>query len=185
MRKWWFVILLFAVVGVLTAWWLWNARRDHRYDSVILAAARKYQVDPALVKAVVWRESRFRPDARGKAGEIGLMQILAPAASEWAKAEHKFFFTHEELFDPEENALAGAWYLRKLSQRYRHTDNPIPYALADYNAGRNNVLKWNRGIAATNSSAFVQNITFPSTKRYVRAVMRRYEYYHSRADPGR
>ncbi|HWH67973.1 MAG TPA: hypothetical protein VNT26_01200, partial [Candidatus Sulfotelmatobacter sp.] len=61
--------------------------------------------------------------------------------------------------------------------RYTQTDNPLPYALADYNAGRANVLKWNRGAAATNSTTFMEQIGFPSTKAYVRAGMGRYEYY--------
>jgi soluble lytic murein transglycosylase len=71
----------------------------------------------------------------------------------------------------------GAWYLEKLLKRYSRTDNPVPYALADYNAGRSNVLKWEHGSAATNSAAFLEQISFPGTKNYVRAVMRRYEHY--------
>jgi len=57
------------------------------------------------------------------------------------------------------------------------TDNPCPYALADYNAGRGNVLKWNNGEAATNSAMFMTQIGFPSTSNYVASVTRRYEYY--------
>ena len=56
-------------------------------------------------------------------------------------------FAHEHCFDPGTNTLAGTWYLRKLMRRYAQTDNPLPYALADYNAGRGNVLKWNQGAA--------------------------------------
>jgi soluble lytic murein transglycosylase len=73
--------------------------------------------------------------------------------------------------------LAGAWYLKKLLKRYRQTDDPVPYALADYNAGRGNLLKWNSGSAATNSSVFIQQIGFPGTKDYVRSVMRRRGLY--------
>jgi soluble lytic murein transglycosylase len=67
--------------------------------------------------------------------------------------------------------------LKKLLKRYARTDNPLPYALADYNAGRGNVLKWNSGSAATNSAAFVEQIGFPGTKDYVKAVMGRYAHY--------
>ena len=181
MRKWFIAAIL--LVAFITIFWWRQSRREHRYDGAIRSAARRYQVDPALIKAVIWTESRFDAEARGKAGEIGLMQILSPAASEWAKAEHKFFFTPENLLDPEENTLAGTWYLRKLWQRYLKTDNPMPYALADYNAGRNNVLKWNRGPAATNSAAFIRNIGFPSTKKYVHSVMGRYEHYRGTFPP--
>ena len=67
--------------------------------------------------------------------------------------------------------------MKKLLRRYTKTDNPVPYALADYNAGRGNVLKWNSAEASTNSVAFIERIGFPGTKAYVKSVMVRYEYY--------
>ncbi len=119
------------------------------------------------------------PLARGRAGEIGLMQLQEDAAHEWADAEHIEGFEHERCLDPGTNALAGAWYLKKLLKRYAQTDNPVPYALADYNAGRGNVLRWNSGAAATNSAAFMEQIGFPGTKEYVKSVMRRYASYRT------
>src|SRR6266487_562064 len=83
----------------------------------------------ALVKAVVWRESRFNPNARGAAEEIGLMQLREEAAREWAEAEHVHGFAHEHCFDPVTNTLAGTFYLKKLLKRYRQADDPVPYAL--------------------------------------------------------
>ena len=62
-------------------------------------------------------------------------------------------------------------------KRYQQTDNPIPYALADYNAGRSNVLRWNNEVAATNSFAFTARVDFPGTRKYVQSIMRRYEHY--------
>ncbi len=171
-RKW----LLLAALGVI-AWWGWVYWREHRFDAVIAAAAQRYQLDPALVKAVVWRESRFDAGARGRAGELGLMQVRAAAAQEWAEAEHLASFAHEACLDPATNTLAGAWYLKKTLRRYSQTDDPVPYALAEYNAGRGNVLKWLDGPAATNSAAFVRQIGFPSTRAYVRAVIGRREDY--------
>jgi soluble lytic murein transglycosylase len=171
-RKW----LLLAAFATI-AWWTWYYWRDHRFDAVIAAAARRYQLDPALVKAVVWQESRFDPGARGKVGEMGLMQVRAAAAREWAAAEHLRSFAPEACFDPATNTLAGAWYLKKVLRRYSRTDNPLPYALTEYNAGRGNVLKWLEGQAATNSAAFVGQIGFSSTRIYVRAVMERYDHY--------
>jgi soluble lytic murein transglycosylase len=171
-------LVLLLALGVI-AWWWWDYRRDHRFDSVIAEAARRYHVDPALVKAVVWRESRFDPNARGRAGELGLMQIRAPAAEEWAAAERIAGFEHRACLDPETNTLAGAWYLKKLLMRYQETDNPAAYALADYNAGRSNVLKWLNGAAATRSGIFMEQIGFASTREYVRAILRRAEYYRS------
>jgi len=105
------------------------------------------------------------------------MQIQEEAAREWAEAERLTNFEHRSCFDPGTNTLAGTWYLRKLLRRYKATDNALPYALADYNAGRGNVLKWAKDEAATNSSVFIEHIGFPSTKSYVQEVMDRYEHY--------
>jgi soluble lytic murein transglycosylase len=175
-RRWvgW-VVLLAAVLGLLR-WWQ-QVRLESSQDEPILAAARRYGVEPALVKAVVWRESRFDPLARGRKGEIGLMQIMKDTAQEWATAEKVPLFHHEQLFDPGRNTAAGAWYLGKLLRRYREADNPVPYALADYNAGRGNVLRWAKGAAATNSHQFVAQIGFPGTREYVLAVSKRFEKY--------
>lgn len=150
---------------------------EHSQDAAIRAASFRYGVPIALIKAVVWRESRFNPNARGGAGELGLMQIQEDAAREWAEAEHVKNFDHAQCLDPGTNTLAGTWYLRKLLKRYTRTDDPIPYALADYNAGRANVLKWNSGAGATNSAVFISQIGFPGTKDYVDSVMAKYERY--------
>jgi soluble lytic murein transglycosylase len=171
------LLLAFSVVGIAAIYLWWNSRLEQSQDNPIRAAANRYKVDPALVKAVVWRESRFNPSVRGRAQELGLMQIREEAAQEWADAEHITGFEHAHCLDPQTNALAGTWYLRKLLRRYVQTDDPIPYALADYNAGRGNVLKWNSGEAATNSTVFVEQIGFPGTKAYVKSVMRRREKY--------
>jgi len=168
------LLLLAGGVGV---WWGYGRWRDHRFDGVIRAAAGRYGVDPALVKAVVWRESRFNPRAVGRAGEIGLMQVRELAAVEWSTSQRVTGFELEHLFDPGTNTLAGAWYLARLWRRYGQTDDPLPYALADYNAGRNNVLRWNKGPASTNAAAFVAQIGFPGTRRYVEAVAARRERY--------
>ena len=81
------------------------------------------------------------------------------------------------MFNPERNIECGTWYLGKLLRRYTKADNPVPYALADYNAGRGNVLKWIKDDAATNSAVFIEGIRFPSTRNYVRNVMQRREKY--------
>jgi soluble lytic murein transglycosylase len=148
-----------------------------QFEPQIAAAATRYHVDPLLVKAVIWRETRFHPNRRGRAGEIGLMQIQEAPALDWAGAEHIQNFSHEQCFDPATNVLAGTFYLGKLLKRYARTDNPLPFALADYNAGRGHLLKWNTGPAATNSAVFIAQIGFPMTRAYVKSVMRRYALY--------
>ena len=169
-------LVLLAACAVV-AWWGWHYWREHRFDKVIYQAAQRYQLDPAVVKALVWRESRFNPDARGRAGEVGLMQIREEAALEWASSEHLQDFDYSACLDPATNTLAGTWYLKTVMRHYKQVDNPLPYALAEYNAGGVNVRKWRTGAAATNSQEFLSQITFPGTRAYVRAIMNRSECY--------
>ena len=177
-RRWRRRLLILLLASGLWAFFdRWRSHRESSQDKAILAAAERYGVEAALIKAVVWRESWFDPWARGKAGEIGLMQVGDLAAREWADAEQMHFFAHSQLFDPARNTLAGTWYLRKALRHYSQTDNPLPYALAEYNAGRASVLKWGSGAAATNSAAFIERIGYRSTRDYVKSVMQRYERY--------
>ena len=170
------LLVLFVVVD-LGVWLWWKSRKEHRYDRQIVLAGRKYNLDPALIKAVIWQESRFNPSARGRAGEIGLMQVREDAALEWADAEKIHPFVHEQIVDPSKNIEAGSYYLAHLMKRYQATDNPIPYALADYNAGRTHVLRWNKGPAKTNSTTFLAQMDYPGTRQYALNIMQRYEHY--------
>jgi len=170
------VFLLFDVtVGVY--WWYYG--REHSQDRVIMAAAQKYGVEPALIKAVVWRESWFNPRAQGTKGEVGLMQIRLPVGREWAQAEGNRSFEPNDLYDPGINTMVGAWYLRRLVNRYRQTDNPLAFALSDYNAGRTHTLEWNYGSGQTNSTTFVSQVRFPTTRQYIETVQKRYQRYQT------
>ena len=173
-----FALPIGLIIGLTTYLWRQH-QRETQYAAEIARAAARYRIDPALVKAVIWRESRFDPNARGTAGEIGLMQVREWPAEEWAEAEKLKDFEHKHLFEPTRNIHAGAWYLSKLMKRYTNCDNPVPYALADYNAGRTHVLRWAKGAAATNSAAFLEQMDFPSTRQYAIAVMQRRDHYRA------
>lgn len=177
------LVVAFALVILLLILHRHHVWRENSQDRFILTAASRYGLHPALIKAVVWRESGFDPFAKGTKGELGLMQIMPTTAQEWARHEHDTLHFESAMLDPARNTRAGAWYLRKLYGRYPHTDNPLPYALADYNAGRGNVLKWARGNASTNSAAFVLQIGFPTTRAYVIEVMKRYRQYSETFPP--
>ena len=165
------ILTLDAVLGLL----LFLHWRNHHFDADIKAAAARYGLDPDLVRAVVWQESRFNSQARGKAGELGLMQIRDLAAEDWAVAEGIEPFDHVMCLDARTNTLAGTWYLAKLVARYPHTDNPVVFALADYNAGRSHVLRWAKGEAETNAAAFLAAMTYPGTRKYITAILDRYQ----------
>src|SRR2546425_8728848 len=176
-----FLVLILCLGSI--GGWRYCRWRDHRFDAVIVGAAQLYGVEPALVKAVVWRESWFNPSVRGRKNEFGLMQIRAEAAGEWDRAEKITLFEPEQLLDAATNTQAGTGYLGQILKRYQKTDNPLPYALADYNAGRSHVLRWNKGAASTNNAVFIDQMDFSSTRKYVKTVMRRYEHYRVISPP--
>src|SRR3979490_821170 len=85
--------------------------RFQQHDALIRSVAAEHHLDPMLVKAGVWRESRFDARKFGSAGERGLMQVSEKAAQEWARENRVENFRVEELFNPKINLEAGTWYL--------------------------------------------------------------------------
>jgi soluble lytic murein transglycosylase len=155
------------------------------FDPLIADIARKHGLDPLLIKAVVWRESAFHPEMVGTRGERGLMQVGEGAAQDWAVAEKIETFVPTDLFDAKTNLDVGAWYLSKALARWKSRRDPIPFALAEYNAGRTRVDRW---VAATElgdratADDLVAAIDFPSTRRYVQDIVRRYHAYQAAAE---
>lgn len=161
-----------AAVIVVCLGAVFAVRRVHRFDTLIVQCARELAVDPRLVSSVIWKESRFDPSAVGEAGEIGLMQVTEAAAFEWAEAEQVEHFENRLLFDPQVNVRAGTWYLGRAIQRWGDRPDPLPYALAEYNAGRNNALRWARDTDSVKE--FMESITYPGTQRYIRDILKKF-----------
>ncbi len=88
------------------------------YGSIVRTHARNYDLDPAMLAAVIYAESRFDPDARSAAGALGLMQLLPDTARGIAVRTGGHGFVTDDLFEPEINVRYGAWYLRNLLQKY-------------------------------------------------------------------
>ncbi|MEP6937087.1 MAG: lytic transglycosylase domain-containing protein [Chthoniobacterales bacterium] len=159
-----------------------NPARFQQYDRLIQTVAAEHRIDPALVKAVVWRESRFDPQKFGNAGERGLMQVSEIAANEWARQTHVENFRVEELFDPKTNLEAGTWYLSRAIQHWQRQSYPLPFALAEYNAGASRAQRWAGGDNETviSPQAFRRNIDFPGTRNYIDSILARYRFYKRR-----
>ncbi len=172
-RARWAAVVAYAaatVIGsVLLALHLARENRYHRYDALIYAAAAEHGLDGELLRRLIRRESGFRPRAVGARGERGLMQITENAARDWAAAHGRPAPSPEEMFDPALNLRIGAWYLAQAVARWRERERPETYALAEYNAGRANALRWAEG--TTDAEAFLRAITYPSTRRYVREIL--------------
>src|SRR6266513_1545171 len=178
----------FAYVAVKTgdplyAFYEWmSPARFHQYDRLIRSVALEHHLDPILVKAVVWRESRFDPEKQGSHGERGLMKVTEKAANEWARDNKIANFHVEQLFDPRTNLEAGTWYLRRAFEHWEAQSDPVPFALAEYNAGASRAQRWSGGdgIADVPVQKFMQNIDFPATRKYVDSIIDRYEFYQRR-----
>ncbi|MEY2530903.1 MAG: soluble lytic murein transglycosylase [Verrucomicrobiota bacterium] len=156
--------------------------RFQQYDGLIESTAAVHHLDPMLVKAVVWRESRFDPQKFGSAGERGLMQVSEKAANEWARENKIDNFRAEELIDPKTNLEAGSWYLQRAYQHWEQEPDPMPFALAEYNAGPSRAQRWAGGEQAPAMAAktFLSNIDFPNTRKYVDSIIARYHFYKRR-----
>jgi soluble lytic murein transglycosylase len=149
--------------------------RYSEHDDLIARVAKKYGVDSLLVKAIVWRESRFSTRKVGKSGERGLMQVGEAAGRDWAAAHKIEVFVFADLFDAKTNLEAGTWYLSRALEHWKDRDDPIPFALAEYNAGRSRVEKW----AANDRTAdeMLRAAAGTGTRQYVDDVIRRYQRY--------
>jgi soluble lytic murein transglycosylase len=156
--------------------------RFQQHDALIRTVATQYNLDPMLIKAVIWRESYFDARKYGAAGERGLMQVTEPAAREWAQDTRVENFRGEELFDPNINVQAGAWYLARALQHWKKQADPLPFALAEYNAGASRAQRWagSRGDEPMAATTFRNNIDFPTTRKYVDTVLARYDFYKRR-----
>jgi soluble lytic murein transglycosylase len=137
-------------------WWerLWYPLS---YQQIVRGHARNYDLDPALLAAVIYQESKFKPNARSTSGAIGLMQLLPDTAKGIALHTGGSKFRVEDLYNPEINVRYGAWYLRHLLEKYGDERD----ALAAYNAGQDNVDRWRRA---------GQGIQFAETRAYVTRV---------------
>jgi soluble lytic murein transglycosylase len=168
------------VVGVILAMPL--ARRavndlglPLRYQDVIRQQAAQKRLDPALVAAVIYAETKF--DARtSPAGALGLMQIEPQTARFLAHRSGAKTFTTADLATPQVNIAYGSYYLRYLLNEYR--GNKV-LALAAYNGGEANVDRWLAEARARGTGFDIGDIPFPETRDYVQRVLKAQGDYRS------
>jgi len=127
-----------------------KSNRERVYNNIINEAAKRYNVDAALIKAIIMAESNYNNKAISRRGAIGLMQLM-PATADALGVE--------DIFDPAHNVNGGAKYIKQLLEQF---NGNLELALAAYNAGTTQVKKYN-GIPP-----------FKATRIYVKKVV---EYY--------
>jgi soluble lytic murein transglycosylase len=139
-----------------------------RHEDIIRQQARDKHLDPALIAAVIYTESRFR-DQTSNAGAKGLMQLMPGTADYIARKSGGTAFVQGDLATPQVNISYGSWYLRYLLDKYG--GNEI-LTLAAYNAGEGKVDGWWRDAAARGERFRVAaHIPFPETRDYVGHVL--------------
>lgn len=133
-------------------------KKEVPFGSIIYKEAKKNNVRPELVAAVVQAESRFKPTARSGAGAVGLMQLV-PRTGRWMGAR--------DLTNPQQNIAAGTKYLKYLSERFDGNETKI---IAAYNAGEGNVKRFG-GVPP-----------FKETRNYVVKVRNYEKDFHNRVE---
>ena len=170
------VLLVLAFVDGAPQRWYERVRYPLRYEAIVRGHAQNYDLDPALVAAVIYQESRFRPGARSDRGAVGLMQLMPATAEGIAARTGGSQFQLDDLLDPEINVRYGSWYLRHLLDKYRNER----MALAAYNAGQRNVDDW---MEAGRGIVFVETRDFVETVEDLKEIYRR-NYFSSTGETG-
>jgi soluble lytic murein transglycosylase len=128
----------FLVVDETSPPWYERIRYPLRYEQIVRGHAQNYAVDPALLAAVIYQESKFDAEAKSSSGAVGLMQLTPGTAKGIAIRTGGSAFRVSDLRNPEINVRYGCWYLRHLYRKY----GEWRLVLAAYNAGQGNVDRW-------------------------------------------
>jgi soluble lytic murein transglycosylase len=149
----------FLYVNETSPPWYERLRYPLHYAEFVRVHAREHDLDPALMAAVIYQESKFDPKAKSSSGAIGLMQLTPQTAHGIAVRTGGSAFHTADLYDADINIRYGAWYLHNLFKKY----GSERLVLAAYNAGQGNVDRWR---------ANGQSIQFAETRAYVARVER-------------
>jgi soluble lytic murein transglycosylase len=137
-----------------------------QHQDIIRQQAQAKRLDPALIAAVIYAETKFDPRPSA-AGAQGLMQILPATADFLAHRSGAKTFTTADLATPQVNIAYGSYYLRYLLDEY---GGSTMLALAAYNGGEANVSRWLADAHARGQTLTVDAIPFPETRAYVARV---------------
>ena len=144
------------------------------FRNFIAEDAKKYDVDPGIVFAIMREESRFDPRAKSQAAARGLLQFIITTARDIGRDVGLVDVAPEDLYDPRVIIQLGAKYLSQLGKQFDGNHYRIAAA---YNAGPQQVALWTRLQAAPGDDYFLTAVNFDETKGYVRKVMNSYERY--------
>ena len=138
------------------------------YRDIVESAAGRRNLPPATVYAIIRQESAFVPDARSPAGALGLMQLMPRTGRMLVRTTGRKWRGTRQLLAPELNVDLGARYVQSLLGK---TDGHFVLAAASYNAGPHRVGKWLPETGDVDVAAWIDNIPFTETRRYVRRFL--------------
>ena len=164
--------LFFALRGANDVYY--DAAYPIKYEDLVSHYCEEYQVDEALVYAVIKNESGFQPDAVSSVDARGLMQIQGPTL-EWAvyREGEDAQVTADDLYDPEVNIKYGVMLLSLFIEEFEHQD----VALCSYHAGWGNVEGWIAKYSTDGKTLTFDQIPYDNTRNYARKVLNSYAIY--------
>lgn len=172
------VLLVVALLGIFAGPSLMDAGRKllypRPYEELVDREAQEFSLDKNLIYAVMRSESRFRADAKSRAGAMGLMQ-LTPATFEWIGSLYPPENGGRDVLDPGDNIHCGCALLRLLLDQYGSLD----VALCAYNAGMGNVESWLGEEKYSHDGESLHTIPYPETDSYVKKVKKAMGRYQS------
>jgi soluble lytic murein transglycosylase-like protein len=137
-----------------------------KYAEEIEKYSKERGIDPNLVRGLILQESYFNPEAKSRVGATGLMQLMPPTAQDHAK-RLRVPFAVSRLENPKVNVQLGTYHLRMLINMF---GGNVYLAVASYNAGQGNVMKWRRAAPRKPTDEFLESIPFQETRNYVKRV---------------
>ncbi len=189
-REWSFLLDTLDEKEVLAASWIADCRNWHGraiatiarvkkwddlelrfplpYREAIEERAHRHDLSSAALFALIRQESAFIPDIRSGAGAVGLMQIMPRTGQSIARSLNRSWRGTNQLLSPTTNLDFGSYYLRRMLDS---TQGNLPLAAASYNAGLSRVKTWLPTDDSIDAVAWIDNIPFTETRRYVRRVL--------------
>ena len=162
-----FIIIIVNAVklGVQTVY-------PRQYVDLVEDNAEEFEVDTALLYALIKTESGFDKNAVSSVGAKGLTQIT-PDTFSWLQTKTGEEYEEDKLFEPEISVYYGAYFLDMLLQEF---DN-VETALAAYHAGRGKVNEWLADPRISPDGVVLENIPYEDTAGYVKRVKKITEKY--------
>lgn len=149
------------------------------FRTQVLKHAKKQNIDPRFVLAVMKQESAFRPRAKSPAGARGLVQLVYDTAIKYKDEAGYPNLSPDDLYSPETNLAIGSVYIRELKNEFGGLYEAIA---ASYNAGEDNAARWLARAKPKDAGIFAAEVGFSETKNYVFKVMNNYRAYRDLYD---